>query len=227
MQGRFQRGAHPSPPPLKLEKIRFVWRKIVIFHTKYLNILASPSTIGKNMIFWRKIVIFHTKYPKMFAPPSARCNYLSAPLPLTWNPGSAPEMSAVVHQDKLYNWYLLFSAAHAALIHKNRNLLASYQENASEWASHIHKNCCFHLSVLVYYKANTIIIDRQLEIAVNSSVGVKHQSFYTWCTYNYWTSSGHPVFSFVYFLFQWFRTVDEGLPKMITVRVACHWWRST
>ena len=130
------RGGRTRRPPLKLKKIRFVWRKIVIFHTKYLKILAPPSTIGKNMIFWRKIVIFHTKYPKMFAPPSARCNFLSAPLPLTWNPGSAPEMSAVVHQDKLYNWYLLFSAAHAALLHKNKNLLASYQENASEWASH-------------------------------------------------------------------------------------------
>jgi hypothetical protein len=33
--------------------------------------------------------------------------------------------------------------------------------------------------VLVYYKANTIIIERQLDIAVNSSVGVKRQSIYT------------------------------------------------
>ena len=24
----------------------------------------APSKIGKNMIVWRKIVIFHTKYPK-------------------------------------------------------------------------------------------------------------------------------------------------------------------
>ena len=32
-----------------------------------------PPKIGKNMIFWRKIVIFHTKYlKKNFAPPSAR-----------------------------------------------------------------------------------------------------------------------------------------------------------
>jgi hypothetical protein len=32
-------GGAPSthPPPLKLEKILFFWRKIVIFHTKYLN----------------------------------------------------------------------------------------------------------------------------------------------------------------------------------------------
>ena len=27
----------PGAPPLKLEKIRFFWRKIVIFHTKYPN----------------------------------------------------------------------------------------------------------------------------------------------------------------------------------------------
>jgi len=40
-------------------------------------------------------------------------------------------MSPVVHQEKLYN--LLFSAAHAALIHTNKTLLAPYQENASEW----------------------------------------------------------------------------------------------
>ena len=41
-------------------------------------------------------------------------------------------MSAVVHQDKLYNWYLLLSAAHAALIHESKNLLARNQENVSE-----------------------------------------------------------------------------------------------
>jgi hypothetical protein len=37
-QGRIQRGAvrpPPPPPPLKLKKIWFFWRKIVIFHTKY------------------------------------------------------------------------------------------------------------------------------------------------------------------------------------------------
>ena len=36
-------GGAPSthPPPLKLEKILFFWRKIVIFHTKYLNNLKS------------------------------------------------------------------------------------------------------------------------------------------------------------------------------------------
>jgi hypothetical protein len=42
-------------------------------------------------------------------------------------------MSAVVHQDKLYNRYLLFSVAHAALIHESKNLLARNQENVSEW----------------------------------------------------------------------------------------------
>jgi hypothetical protein len=25
---------------------------------------GAPPKIGKNMILWRKIVIFHTKYPK-------------------------------------------------------------------------------------------------------------------------------------------------------------------
>jgi hypothetical protein len=28
-------GAHPARTPLKLEKIGFFWRKIVIFHMKY------------------------------------------------------------------------------------------------------------------------------------------------------------------------------------------------
>ena len=41
------------------------------------------------MIFWRKIVIFHTKYPNNFPPLGAI--FLSAPPPLTWNPGSAPD----------------------------------------------------------------------------------------------------------------------------------------
>ena len=55
VQGRIQGGDAPGArPPLKLEKIRF---------------------------FWRKIVIFHTKYPKNFAPPSARRNFFKcAPL---------------------------------------------------------------------------------------------------------------------------------------------------
>ena len=35
---------------------------------------ARPPKIGKNMIFWRKIVIFHTKYPNNFALPSTRRN---------------------------------------------------------------------------------------------------------------------------------------------------------
>ena len=42
-QGYIQ-GAHPAlaPPPLKLEKIWFFWRKIVIFHIKYTkNVHAS------------------------------------------------------------------------------------------------------------------------------------------------------------------------------------------
>jgi hypothetical protein len=61
-QGRIQ-GAHPARAPLKLEK---------------------------NKIFWRKIVIFHTKYPNIFALPPLGAIFLSAP-PLTLNPGSAPE----------------------------------------------------------------------------------------------------------------------------------------
>ena len=63
-QGRIQRGAHPAraPPPLKLEKMWFFWRKIVIFHTKY------PTNVRASL---RSAQFF-------------KC----AP-PLTWNPGSA------------------------------------------------------------------------------------------------------------------------------------------
>jgi hypothetical protein len=64
LQGRIQ-GAHA--PPLKLEKIWF---------------------------FLRKIVIFHTKYPKHFRPPSARRNFFNC-APLTWNPRSAPELHLI------------------------------------------------------------------------------------------------------------------------------------
>jgi hypothetical protein len=72
---------------------------------------------------------------------------------------------------------LLFTAANEALIHKSKNLLARYQENVSEWDFAYTHELLF-LAERVG-KANTIIIERQLEIAVNRSVGVKHQSLYT------------------------------------------------
>jgi hypothetical protein len=77
-RGGFRGGAPGARPPLNWKKYDF-WRKIVIFHTKYLKNFAPPSAIEKKKIFWRKIVIFHTKYPKNFMPPSARGNFLSAP----------------------------------------------------------------------------------------------------------------------------------------------------
>ena len=50
IQGRIQGEAYPAPPPppLKLEKIRFFWREIVIFYTKYPKLFAPPSAIGKK-----------------------------------------------------------------------------------------------------------------------------------------------------------------------------------
>jgi hypothetical protein len=43
MQGRIQGGvAHPARAPLKLVKILFCWRKIVIFHMKYPKNFARP-----------------------------------------------------------------------------------------------------------------------------------------------------------------------------------------
>ena len=51
-----------------------------------------PTKIGKNMIFRRKIVIFHTKYLKRFRASLRSAQFfLNAP-PLTWNPGSAPDV---------------------------------------------------------------------------------------------------------------------------------------
>ena len=43
----------------------------------------APPKIGKDMIFLRKMVIFHTKYPNK--------KFKVRP-PLTWNPGSAPDI---------------------------------------------------------------------------------------------------------------------------------------
>jgi hypothetical protein len=54
-----------APPP-KIGKNMIFWRKIVIFHTKYLKNFRASLGNWKYMIFWRKIVIFHTKYPKNF-----------------------------------------------------------------------------------------------------------------------------------------------------------------
>ena len=65
LQGRIQ-GGGGAPPPLKLEKIWFFWRKIVIFHTKYPKNVRASFRNWKNNIFWRRIVIFHTKYHKHF-----------------------------------------------------------------------------------------------------------------------------------------------------------------
>jgi hypothetical protein len=49
-----------------------------------------PPKIGKNKKNWRKIVIFHTKYLNNFRPSLRSVQiYLSAPLP-AWNPGSVP-----------------------------------------------------------------------------------------------------------------------------------------
>ena len=53
-------GGAPGARPPKIGKNKILWRKIVIFHTKYPKFFAPPSAIVKTMIFWRKIVIFHT-----------------------------------------------------------------------------------------------------------------------------------------------------------------------
>ena len=53
----------------------------------------APPKIGKYKIFWRKIVFFHTKYPNNFRASLRSAQFFKVrPLPLTWNPGSAPDM---------------------------------------------------------------------------------------------------------------------------------------
>jgi hypothetical protein len=93
---------------------------MILMVVKHGSRVRAPPKIGKHMIFWRKIVIFHTKYPKyfraslrnwkkydflasnrdfsheipqtIFAPTSARRHFFKCAPPLTWNPGSAPEI---------------------------------------------------------------------------------------------------------------------------------------
>jgi hypothetical protein len=94
-------------PPLKLKKKNIFWRKIVIFHTKYPKIFAPPSAIGKIWFFGVKSWFFTRNTPKIFAPPSARRNFFKC-APLTWNPGSAPEMyMGLVQNDKKAEYVLI------------------------------------------------------------------------------------------------------------------------
>ena len=111
-QGRIQGGggggapgAHPTPPPpLKLEKNMIFWRKIVIFHTKYLKNYRASLGNWKTWFFGVNRDFFTRNTPTIFAPPSARRNFFKCappPPPLTWNPGSAP---AYVWSNLLYIW---------------------------------------------------------------------------------------------------------------------------
>ena len=73
----------------------FVWQHIKWFSFILMSRICGLNTNAvncrggfknwKNKFFLSKIVIFHTKYPNNFR------FILSAP-PLTWNPGSAPEL---------------------------------------------------------------------------------------------------------------------------------------
>jgi hypothetical protein len=99
-------GAHPVRAPLKLEKIWFFWRKIVIFHTKY------PKNFRASLRNWKKYDFLvsnrdfsHEIPQKCSRLPPLGAIFLSAP-PLTWNPGSAPAVmrSLVVLVNKRADW---------------------------------------------------------------------------------------------------------------------------
>ena len=91
-RGGSRGGRTRRAPPLKLEKIWFVCVKSWFFTRNTSKMFAPPSAIGKNMIFWRKIVIFHTKYPKYFRASLRSAQLCLCAPPLTWNPGSAPDV---------------------------------------------------------------------------------------------------------------------------------------
>jgi hypothetical protein len=90
IKGGSRGGAHPAPPPLKLEKIRYFGVKSWIFTRNTPKMFAPPSAIGKHMIYWRKIVIFHTKYPTTFHASLRWAQFFKCAPPLDWIPGSAP-----------------------------------------------------------------------------------------------------------------------------------------
>ena len=65
----------------------------IIFRGEYRIPGARPLKLEKNRIFWRKIVIFHTKYLNNFRA-SLRSAQCFKSTPLTLNPGSAPNISS-------------------------------------------------------------------------------------------------------------------------------------
>ena len=68
--------------------------------TIYLKQGRIPLKLEKLWFIWHKIVIFHTKYPNNFrASLSSAQFFLSAP-PLTWNPGSAPVSMFFIYLEK-------------------------------------------------------------------------------------------------------------------------------
>ena len=53
------------------------------------SVRAPTLKLEKNMIVWRKIVIFHTKYRNNFRTSLHSAQFFLV-RPLTWNPGSVP-----------------------------------------------------------------------------------------------------------------------------------------
>jgi hypothetical protein len=63
LQGRIQGGAHPARAPLKLEENIIFWRKIVIFHTKYLPPLAAIFLSATSLFVAR--IFFSSVFSKL------------------------------------------------------------------------------------------------------------------------------------------------------------------
>ena len=97
-RGGFGGGAHPARPPhLKLEKIWFFWRKIVIFHMKYPKNFACPSLKLEKYDFFGIKSWFSTRNtPKIFAPPSARRNFFKC----------APNLKSWIRPWKHYYYFI-------------------------------------------------------------------------------------------------------------------------
>ena len=97
--------------------------------------------------------------------------------PLTWNPGSAPVIVSVLSSSAVdrgfeprpgqYNWYLVFSAKHAALRRKSKYWLARNQDNVSEWGD-------ISIDALLFQWASTIKKNTSKRVGLEQSGSHHH-----------------------------------------------------
>ena len=69
---------------------------------------TPPLKLEKLWFFWRKIVIFHTKHPKIFRTSLHSAQFFLSSPPLTWNPGSAPAHNILYMEQTLITIFIKF-----------------------------------------------------------------------------------------------------------------------